>query len=299
MKSFVNGQMLPLNQSLLSIHDAGLQHGVGLFETMQAFNGKVFQLVPHIERLIQSAKQTSLSHSLRLEPLCDLVENTLAENHLTEARIRLTITGGDLSLLAAARSGGKAPAHQPSVLCVVSEPTQYPAAFFEQGVMVVIADAKANPLDPLASHKTLNYWSRLKALAQAAAQQAGEALWFAVTNHLCGGAVSNAFLVKNGSLYTPIARDEEQPGALPSPVLPGITRACVLEIAEGLSIDVHKKMLTISDVLEADEIFLTNSSWQILPVISVEDKTIGSGRVGELTRKLRDKLLDQIASQTS
>ena len=299
MKSFVNGQMMPLEDAVLSIHDAGLQHGVGLFETLQAFNGKVFRLVPHIERLIESARQTGLSNALRLEPLCDLVETTLGENRLTEARIRLTITGGDLSLLAAARSGGTQPGQQPSVLCVTNRPTEYPASFFEQGVMVVIADAKANPLDPLAGHKTLNYWSRLKALARAATQQAGEALWFAVTNHLCGGSVSNAFIVKDGKLLTPIGRDEETPGALPSPVLPGITRAAVIEIAEGLSIDIEKKMLTINDVLEANEIFLTNSSWQVLPVVSVEDRTIGSGKPGEMTTKLRSALLDLIASETS
>lgn len=298
MQAFVNGKLVPLDQATLSIHDAAVQHAVGLFETMQAFNGKVFRLVPHVERLIASAKQTGLSNQLRLEPLCDLVEQTLSANQLTEARLRLTVTGGDLALLNAARDGGKPPEHQPGVICVASPPTQYPPQFFEQGVMVAIADARANPLDPLAGHKTLNYWLRLRSLADAAGRQAGEALWFAVTNHLVGGAVSNAWLVKDGKLITPIARGEEADGALPAPVLPGITRAAIIELADTLDIDLERRMIDIDAILDADELFLTNSSWQVLPVVRVEDTPIADGKPGELTRTLRGKLLDLIAEET-
>jgi branched-subunit amino acid aminotransferase/4-amino-4-deoxychorismate lyase len=298
MKAFVNGQLVPLDAAMLSIHDAGVQHAVGLFETMQAFNGRVFRLVSHIERLIQSARQTGLSRSLRLEPLCDLVESTLGANGLSESRIRLTVTGGDMALLAAARDRQRPAEHQPGVICVASAPTQYPAQFFDEGVSVVIADARANPLDPLAGHKTLNYWLRLRALADAAGRQAGEALWLAVSNHLVGGSVSNAFLVRDGKLLTPIARGEEADGALPSPVLPGITRTAVIDIARDMDIQVDRRMLSIDDLLGADEVFLTNSSWQVLPIVRVEDKVIAAGRPGEMTGRLRAKLLDAIADET-
>lgn len=304
MKIFLDGQFVDAADARVSALDAGIQHGVGLFETMQAFNGRIFRLEAHIDRLITSAKELGLSNKLRHEPLCELVERTVMENDMTEARVRLTVTGGDLSMLGAARGltpTAKPPEreHRPTVLCVASAPTQYPAAFFDSGVSVVIADPKANPLDPSAGHKTLNYWMRLRSLAQAASSGGGgEALWFTVTNHLCGGAVSNAFIVKDGRLLTPIARGEEANGTLPSAVLPGITRAAVIEMAEELDIAVEKKMLSINDVLEADELFLTNSSWQVLPVVKVEKEAINKGEVGDITRKIRERLLLTIGRET-
>jgi len=297
MKAYVNGQFLDLDQATVGIQDAGLQHAVGLFETMQAFHGRVFQLEAHIDRLINSARELGMTTSLRHDPLCELVEATLQANDMTEARLRLTVTGGDLSLLGAARSGGQAPEHTPTILCVAGQPTEYPPGFFEDGVTVTIADGRANPFDPGAGHKTLYYWPRLRALAAAAGSGAGESLWLSVTNHLAGGSVSNALLVKDGALLTPYARGEEESGALPAPVLPGITRNLVLELAESMDIPVHRRMITIEDVLGADELMLTNSSWHVLPVVAVEKGTIGSGKPGEITLKLRDAVIDRIAEE--
>ncbi len=299
MKVYLNGKFVNEAEAKVGAFDAGVQHGVGLFETMQAFHGRVFRVEAHVERLIESAKQLGLTVTMHAGPLAELIERTVAENVLREARIRLTITGGDLSLLGAAKSGGEAPPHTPTVLCQAGPPTEYPPAFFEQGVMVVVADAKANPFDPMAGHKTLNYWSRLRELAGAARRQAGEAIWFTVSNHLAGGSVSNIFLVKDDQLQTPIARGEEVEGALPAPVLPGITRAAIVELADELDVPVEKRMLTIHDLLEADEVFLTNSSWQVLPVVRVEKEKIGSGKVGPLTARLRKRLLDRIAGETA
>lgn len=299
MKAFINGALVPLDQATVSAHDAAVQHGVGLFETMQAFNGRGFRLDAHVNRLIDSADELGLSRSLRVGPLCETVEHTLSANGMTEARVRLTVTGGDLSLLAAAKAGERSPRHTPSILCVASEPTRYPPGFFEDGVTVTIADPKANPFDPTAGHKTLNYWTRLRALADAAAAGAGEAMWFTVTNHLAGGSVSNALLVKDGAVLTPIARGEEGSSTLPSPVLPGITRAAVIEIAESRDLPVHKQMLSIDDLLNADEVMLTNSSWQVLPVTAVENERIGGGEVGPVTKQLRQALLERIETETT
>jgi branched-subunit amino acid aminotransferase/4-amino-4-deoxychorismate lyase len=129
MKVYLNGKMVPLAEASISAQDAAVQHGVGLFETMQAFNGRVFRLEPHVDRLVQSAGELGLAAALRPRPLADVVEHTLEANKLTEARIRLTVTGGDLSLLGAAQAGGKATKHEPTVLCVASAPTEYPPAF--------------------------------------------------------------------------------------------------------------------------------------------------------------------------
>jgi branched-subunit amino acid aminotransferase/4-amino-4-deoxychorismate lyase len=151
----------------------------------------------------------------------------------------------------------------------------------------------------MAGHKTLAYWGRLRTLRQAASAGAGEAIWLNVTNHLASGAVSNIFLVKDNELLTPFARGEEVPAALPAPVLPGVTREAVIELAQAASLPLQRRMLSVNDLLEADEVFLTNSSWLILPVTKVEKKPIGEGKVGPVTQRLRESLLDLIARETA
>ena len=294
MRIYLDGQFVDDSDARLSVFDAAVQHAVGLFETMVARNGHIFQLEAHVERLVASASELGLASTLRPGPLAEAVELTLAENDRQDARIRLTVTGGDLALLPGRGGEGE---HHPSVLITATDPTDYPEAFFTRGVRVVIADPKANPFDPGAGHKTVNYWARLQSLAAAAAAEAGEALWFSVTNHLCGGAVSNAFLVKDGQLHTPLARGEEPEGALRAPVLPGITRAVVQAIASDLGTPVERRLLSIDDVLGADEVFLTNSSWGILPVVAVEKQAVGGGEPGEVTGELRQALNERIEGE--
>jgi branched-chain amino acid aminotransferase len=296
MKVYLDGQFVDEDAARVSVFDAAVQHAVGLFETMRACNGSVFRLSAHVQRLIESAAQVGLTETLRAKPLCEAIELTLKKNELREARVRLTLTGGNLALAGPATSSRSA-RHHPSIFITATPPTAYPEKFFSEGVTAIIADPKANPFDPLSGHKTTHYWSRLRTLAQAAAAEAGEALWFTVTNHLCGGSVSNAFIVKEGQLHTPIARGEEPAGAIPSPVLPGITRSAVIELAGKLNLPVHRRMLTINDVLEADELLLTNSSWLILPVVKVEKETIGSGKPGDVTRQLSQSLAAAIAQE--
>jgi branched-chain amino acid aminotransferase len=294
MQIWLNGQFLDSADAKISVFDAGFQHGVGLFETMLARNGRIFRVEAHMHRLAGSARELRLAERLRTDPLADAAELTVQRNEMKSARVRLTVTGGDLNLL---QSAGRTQ-QDPTILIVAQPPTPYPDAFFEKGVRVVIADARSNPLSPMAGHKTLNYWPRIQALQQAAGKGAGEALWFTVSNHLASGSVSNVFLVKDGHLLTPIARGEEEAGALPAPALPGITRDTIIQIAREDAIEIRKKMLDINDLLGADDVFLTNSSWGVLPVIAVENEQIGDGVVGELTRRLRTAWLETIERET-
>jgi branched-chain amino acid aminotransferase len=317
MPVWLNGQLVPLDDARVSAFDAGFQHGVGLFETMLARAGRIVRVEAHLERLRRSAVELRLVETLRLEPLREAIELTLSRNRLSDARIRLTLSGGDLNMLVAARAGRTADsggaqnsgggtrstvANTPTVLIHAQPPVNYPEAFFEKGVAVTVANARLNPLDPFAGHKTLHYWPRLRALQDAAAVGAGEAIWFTVSNHLAGGSVSNIFLVKSGSLLTPIARGEEDdidrdaeaaPDApsLPSPVLPGVTRGAILAFAHDQRHHVERRMLDINDLLGADEAFLTNASWGVLPVVQVERERIGDGTVGPMTRGLRSQWL--------
>ena len=217
MKVWLNGQFLERDDARVSVFDAGFQHGVGLFETMLARNGRVFRPHRHVQRLVDSASMLRLTERLRAEPLLDAIDLALAENGLDDARIRLTLTGGDLNLL---QSSGTAP-NDPTILIVVQPPTPYPDAFFTDGITLLVADGRVNPFSAMQGHKTLNYWERIAALQIAASRGAGEALWLNVSNHLASGSVSNLFLVRDGALLTPIARGEEEAGALPAPVLPG------------------------------------------------------------------------------
>lgn len=286
---FLNGRLLTPKEASVSAFDAALQHGVALFETMSATQSqgrtRVFRIEEHLERLLDSAAELGLSASLRAPALADAVRRTVEASGLPRARVRLTITGGDLNLLAS-KTGA-----EPTILIVAQPATEYPPEMYERGSMVTLADLKANPLDPLAGHKTVNYWGRLRELRAAAERKAGEALVFQVTNHLAGGCVSNAFLVQGGELLTPIARGEEANGApgsgvaMPSPVLPGVTRGWVMEWAQRRHLRVSRRMITISDVLGSDEVFLTNSSWGVMPVVRVEKHEVGTGEVGEVTRE--------------
>jgi len=291
MTIWINGKFVEPADARVGYFDGGFQHGIGLFETMLARDGAILRLEAHLERLTESARLLQLFDELRLEPLAEAVQWCLQKSALRDARIRLTITGGDLGKPFAgvhAKSGATSvPA--PTVAIHVQPPTAYPTDFFAKGVSVCVADARANPFDPFASHKTLAYWPRIQALRAAARAGHGEALWFSIGNRLASGSVSSVFLVKGGRLRTPFARGEELAGAPPAPVLPGCTRAAVVLWAEGAGITVERCDLSIDEVLGADEIFLTNSSWGVLPVVRVERAVIGGGVPGSMTNRLRER----------
>jgi branched-subunit amino acid aminotransferase/4-amino-4-deoxychorismate lyase len=294
---WINGRYLDRADAKVSAFDAGFQHAVGLFETMLATEGRVFRLERHLSRLARSAADLGLSDSIKTKPLAEIVEDVVRRSELAEdddrARIRLTLTAGDLNMLrmGSPASGGGTPGGtpplDPTLMVVVTPATDYPEEMFTRGVGVMVPSARATRHDPGAGHKTINYWWRLQALRQAAAVGMGECLLLTDTNHLCGGAVSNVFLVKDGVLSTPTARDEEPEGASNSPVLPGVTRGAIMELAVEAGLRVERRVLDINHVLGADEVFLTNSGWGVLPVVRVEGHVVGKGEPGPITAKAR------------
>ena len=163
-----------------------------------------------------------------------------------------------------------------------------PDEYHTRGVTVHVASPVQQSTDPLIGHKTTCYWPRLQALHEAQQRGCAEALWFTETRQLAEGSISNAFIVKNGVLKTP---------PLGTPVLPGITRAVVLELGGELEIDTQECPLSIDDLLDADEVFLTNVIMQVVPVIRVEKHDIADGHLGPVTKKLMAAFRDRVRKE--
>ncbi len=274
-KVFLNDKLVDLDKAGVTAADSGLLYGAGLFETMRADNGVVFALKDHIDRLFFSAEKLSINNTYSKEHISDAIYKVLKANKLTDARLRLTLTGGSIS----------AEQEQPKSTLVITTTTlqSYPAEYYKNGVLVILCPFRQNPYDPISGHKTLNYFSRIKALDFARQHRATESLWFTTDNRLAEGCISNVFLVKDSVLYTP---------SLGTPVLAGVARKTVCQLAMENSIKLIEKDLTIDDLLGADEVFLTNVIMKVLPVNKIEKHTVGEGKLGQVTKKLQ-KLFDE------
>ena len=267
-KVFLNDKIIDADDAKISPNDGGFLYGMGLFETMRVQNAKVFRIKDHLDRLFASAKALSINNTYTPEYIADAVNKVLHANNLTDARLRLTLTNGPLD---------KNETPNPTLLITAVDFTPYPAEYYENGVRVILTEARQNPADPLAGHKTTCYASRLLVLAQARAKLATEALWFTTDNRLAEGCISNVFLVKDGTVYTP---------QLSAGVLGGIARKTVIELANDADIPLEQKDLTINDLLAAEEVFLTNVIMLVLPVVAIEAHTIAQGASGQITKQL-------------
>jgi branched-chain amino acid aminotransferase len=270
-KVFLNDKLVNIEDGQIPAGDGGFLYGAGLFETMRASNGVVFRLSDHLDRLLSSAKALSIEHSYNKEYLKDSIYKVLKANDLADARIRLTLSAGEMS-----QSQDK---HSAALLITAAKLQPYPADYYNRGVLVVLCPFRQNVSDPTCGHKTTSYLSRMLALKQAHEKKAAEALWFTTDGRLAEGCISNVFLVKDSRLYTP---------ATNTPVLPGIARKTVCEVAIVEKIEIVEKDLTIDDLLSADEVFLTNVIMLVLPVIGIEKHSVGDGKPGATTRKIMD-----------
>jgi len=276
-----NGEFHPASDASVSVFDGGLLHGAGVFETMRAGGGRVFRLDQHLARMKRSID--ALIHPIESDTLPDaaVFSELLRRNDLDAARIRITVTSGATTT----EPGEDA---SPLTVLITAAPLQeYPAEFFSRGIAVTLCPFRQSPSDPIAGHKTTAYLPRLLGLRAAGQAQCIEALWFSTENRLAEGCISNVFIVSKGVLRTP---------PLDTPVLPGIARACVLEIAAAEELETRQEPLTINDLLDADEAFLTNTIMRVMPVIRVERKDIAAGKVGPITQRLLDAYRELTAS---
>ena len=281
-KVFLNDRLVDIDKAAVPVTDSGLLYGMGLFETMRSYNGVVFRLDDHLDRLSASAKSLAINNTCDKKFISDAVYQLLDANKLTDARMRLTLTSGPMSLPDEQR--------KPALVITAAKLQPYPPEYYNNGVLVVLSPCRQNPDDPACGHKTINYLSRMLTLQLAHQKRAAEALWFTTDSRLAEGCISNIFLVKDSILYTP---------PLQIPVLPGIARKTVCQIAPENSIELVEKDLYIDDLLAADEAFLTNVIMQILPITRIEKHTVGDGKAGPVTKKLQQLYEDFIKSHCS
>jgi branched-chain amino acid aminotransferase len=267
-KVFLNNKLVDIDKAGISVTDSGLLYGAGLFETMRSYNGVVFSLRDHLDRLFFSANALSIKPPHR-KFITEAIYQVLKANQLTDARLRLTLTGGPMAYAEEER--------QPTLLITATKIQPYPAEYYTKGIQVVLCPFRQNTFEPICGHKTTSYFSRIMALKWAHQRGAAEALWFTIDNRMAEGCISNVFLVKDSALYTP---------PIETPVLAGVARKTVCQLAIKNSIELIEKNLYIDDCLSADEVFLTNVIMQIMPISSIEKHTVGKGKPGPITKKL-------------
>src|SRR3954447_9156924 len=255
---WINGRFDDEAVASVSVRDAGLLHGAGVFTTMRSYGGRVFRLDLHLRRLRDSCEALFIPLQYKDDVLSRAAEELLSRDGLSDARLRLTVTRG---------TSTPDPLHgarlEPTAFLTAAPLEPYPREYYERGLTAVLVDEqKLNPYDLQAGHKTLNYFSRLSALREANRRGAGEALWFNVHNYLQSGSTSNVFVVKAGALITPPTavelRDPAIAAATAYPkaaVLPGVTRGVVMELATAAGIAVHMRSIDVNELLDADEVF--------------------------------------------
>jgi len=281
---YLNGSLIPRSQAGISVLDYGFLYGFGLFETMRAYEGQVFRLDSHLNRLARSAKILGLP--IGVTDLEDAVMATIQANQLGDARIRITVSIGEGSMVP-----DPSTCKQPTVLILAGDYHPYLEQIYQKGFRAVISSIRRNSGSPLSRLKSANYLENMLAKQEARAAGVDEALCLNEKGLLAEASMSNIFLVDDGVLRTP---GEE------SGILPGVTRGVVLESASRLGISTLEHDVRLDEIAEAQESFLTNSLIEIMPLTEIAGRHVGSGRPGPVTRRLMADYKELVlASRTS
>jgi branched-chain amino acid aminotransferase len=276
---YVNGQMLPKRDAMVSVYDHGLLYGDGVFEGIRIYNGKIFKCQSHMDRLYHCAEQISLKIPLSQREMVQVQRDCISVNGLREGYIRLVITRGYGTLGLDPR---RCPV--PGVICIADQIRLYPEDAYRTGMKVVVANRPKTPvacLDPRI--KSLNYLNNILAKTEAIEAGCDEAIMLSTDGYVTECTGDNIFIIKNGTLYTPPSICGQ------SGLLEGVTRKFVMEtLAEECGVTVQEKLMRLDEVLGADEVFLTGTAAEIIAVNSVGDFKISDGE-GPITAKLRHK----------
>ncbi len=270
---YLNGDFVWENEAKISVFDRGFLFGDGLFETMRAYRKKVFMLDEHLSRLLDSAKLLKITLGQEKKVLKNSIEKLIELNGLFDAYLRITVSRG----MHSGRLTFDAE-FIPTVVIVAHKLSPYPLSDYREGVKVIISRIRQNSFSPLPQHKTLNYLHCILAKEEARLMDAREAILLNSEGLVAEGATSNIFLIKNEEVFTP-----SRSGHL----LPGITRKVVMGIMDKLKLKVVEGDITSEKLFEADEILITNSIMEVMPVTRINDHNVGEGKPGRICRSVR------------
>lgn len=275
-KVSINGKLYDKEDAKISVYDHGLLYGDGVFEGIRSYGGKVFRLDEHLKRLWDSAKAIRLAIPISREDLGQAIYDTLRVNNIADGYIRLVVTRGAGTL-------GLDPNRttDPQVIIITDHIALYPREMYEKGLEIITVSVVRNHPAALSPRiKSLNYLNNI--LAKIEGLQAGcvEALMLNTKGEVAECTGDNVFLVRDGVLLTP----PNEAG-----ILEGVTRQAVIELARETDREVREIALTKHDVYIADEMFLTGTAAEVIPVVKVDSRPIGGGRPGPITRDLMER----------
>jgi len=275
-KVYINGKLFGKADAKISVYDHGLLYGDGVFEGIRIYDGKIFRLRQHVERLFESARAINLEIPLTREQMMEAISSTVKANNKHNGYIRPLVTRGAGTLGLDPRK-----TTDPQVVIIVDDISLYPPEVYEHGLeLATVATIRNHPNAVNPRIKSLNYLNNI--LAKIEAIQAGclEALMLNHKGEVAECSGDNIFLVKDGVLRTP---------SLEAGILEGVTRNAVIELARAAEIPVQEMPLTRHDVYTADECFLTGTAAEVIPVVKCDGRAIGNGKPGPVTRQLRER----------
>jgi branched-chain amino acid aminotransferase len=274
-KVYISGKFYEKQDAKISVFDHGLLYGDGVFEGIRVYNGKVFKLKEHVDRLYDSAKGILLEIPIAREAMADAIQRTVQTNDRKEGYIRAVVTRGSGSLGLDPRK-----TTDPQTIIIVEDISLYPKELYEQGMEVCSVSTIRNHPSALNPRiKSLNYLNNIMAKWEAIKAGCLEAVMLNHKGEVAEGSGDNIFAVKNGSIKTP---------SLDSGILEGVTRNLVIQLARDEGYNVAETALTRHDLYTADEVFLTGTACEIMPVVKVDARAIGTGKPGAITKQLRE-----------
>jgi branched-chain amino acid aminotransferase len=285
---FLNNKLVRKDKAMISVFDHGFLYGDGIYETLRAYNGMVFMLDEHIERLYRSASLIQLTIHKNTDAIKKAVYQTLRANRLREAVVRITVSRG-------AGPAGLDPelCKKPTFVIFATQFRKYPEQCYRKGVKISIVKTRRNIISALNPQiKSLNFLNNVLAKIEAKNENTFEALMLNYRGYLAEGTVSNVFFVKDESLYTP---------GLNAGILGGITRKAVLDIARKCGFKIRQGEFRKNAIYGAEEVFLSNTTMEVMPVSHVDNVRIGT-RAGKTTKLFhqayKQKVADYINRET-
>ena len=272
MKKYLDGNFVDKKDAKISVFDHGLLYGDGAFEGIRSYDSLILKCEEHVNRLYETAQAIELVIPLSKDEMIQAIADTLKENKLEDAYIRVIVTRGEGDLgLDPKKCYGK-----PSIIIIADNIVLYPQEFYSNGMEIITVKTRRN--HPEALHpklKTLNYLNNILAKIEAGKEGYIEAIMLDHEGYVAECTGDNIFFIKDGRMFTPNRS-----------ILIGITRNMVIEIAKEEGIITEERLIELGEIYSADECFLTGTAAEIIPVVKVDGKVIGNGKPGTVTKRL-------------